>query len=71
MPASVRAEIDSLMAAIGASASEASPLAWLRMEPLDTRQPHATLMLTTWPSGQTRHLAKCDYHGRWIEWIAE
>ena len=40
------------------------------MEPLDTRDPHATLSLTLWPGGETRHLAKCDYHGRWIEWLA-
>lgn len=70
MPESVRQEIELEMAKIGAGASRDAPLAWLRMEPLDTRQPHATLILTMWPGGETRHLAKCDYHGRWIEWIA-
>jgi hypothetical protein len=69
MPESVRREIETEMATIGAAASRDAPLAWLRMEPLDTKQPHATLMLTLWPGGETRHLAKCDYHGRWIEWI--
>jgi hypothetical protein len=68
MPENIRREIGTEMAAIGAAASKDAPLAWLRMEPLDTKQPHATLTLTLWPSGGTRHLAKCDYHGRWIEW---
>ena len=52
------------------AATRDTPIAWLRMEPLDTRQPHAMLSLTLWPGGETRHLAKCDYHGRWIEWMA-
>ena len=52
------------------TATRDTPIAWLRMEPLDTRQPHAMLSLTLWPGGETRHLAKCDYHGRWIEWMA-
>ena len=51
------------------TATRDTPMAWLRMEPLDTRQPHAMLSLTLWPGGETRHLAKCDYHGRWIEWL--
>jgi len=44
------------------------------MEPLSGSDAFATLSLTQWPgiqvpSGETRHLARCDYHGRWIEWI--
>ncbi|HTV68041.1 MAG TPA: DUF2332 family protein [Rhizobiaceae bacterium] len=69
MPESVRREIETEVTKIGAAANKDVPLAWLRMEPLDTKQPHATLTLTLWPGGETRHLAKCDYHGRWIEWI--
>jgi hypothetical protein len=38
------------------------------MEPLG-EAPHATLSRTLWPGGETRRLAKCDYHGRWIEWL--
>ncbi|TJW42734.1 MAG: DUF2332 family protein, partial [Mesorhizobium sp.] len=38
-------------------------------EPLAINDPFATLSLTRWPGGATRHLARCDYHGRWIEWI--
>jgi hypothetical protein len=40
------------------------------MEPLSTSDKYATLSLTMWPGGMTRHLARCDYHGRWIEWLA-
>ncbi|MBX3579221.1 MAG: DUF2332 family protein [Rhizobiaceae bacterium] len=68
MPQSTRHAIEAEMAAIGKGASEQSPLAWLRMEPLDTAQPHALLTLTLWPSGETLELARCDYHGRWIDW---
>lgn len=61
----------SIIAALGeAGASTAAPVAWLRMEPLDQKDGFATLSLTSWPGGETRHLARCDYHGRWIEWIA-
>jgi hypothetical protein len=49
------------------SATPNEPIARLRMEPLG-EAPHATLSLTLWPGGETRRLAKCDYHGRWIEW---
>ena len=29
----------------------------------------AVLRLTIWPGGETRQLAACDHHGRWIEWL--
>lgn len=54
----------------GQEATREAPIAWLRMEPLDTRNPYAMLSLTLWPGSETRHLARCDYHGRWIEWGA-
>jgi hypothetical protein len=59
----------SIIAALDeAGASTAAPVAWLRMEPLDQKDSFATLSLTSWPGGERRHLARCDYHGRWIEW---
>jgi hypothetical protein len=70
MPEASKSAIEAALAEAGNAASADSPVAWLRMEPLDTRDPHATLSLTLWPGGKTRHLAKCDYHGRWIEWAA-
>jgi hypothetical protein len=70
MPEATRREIEGLMVEFGQAATQSAPLAWLRMEPLTTRDPHATLLLTLWPGGQARTLANCDYHGRWIEWTA-
>lgn len=66
-----RASRDGVLAALeeaAATATADAPVARLRMEPLG-EAPHATLSLTTWPGGQTRRLAHCDFHGRWIEWL--
>lgn len=66
-----RATKDAILAALdeaGARATADRPVARLRMEPRDPNDPFATLSLTTWPGGQTERLARCDYHGRWIEW---
>jgi hypothetical protein len=52
----------------GASATADTPLAWLRMESVG-EWGHAGLSLTLWPGGETRMLANCDWHGRWIEWL--
>lgn len=67
MTAEERRLIKQMLADAGATA--AAPIAWLRMEPRGTLEPHATLSLTLWPGGEAHHLAHCDYHGRWIEWI--
>lgn len=67
MPSEDRREIEWMLAEAGAAGD--TPLAWLRMEPLDAHDLHATLSLTLWPGGETRRLARCDFHGRWIEWI--
>jgi hypothetical protein len=71
MPEASRAAIETALSEAGAGADARSPIAWLRMEPLDTKDPHATLSLTLWPDGHTRRLAACDYHGRWIAWWGE
>lgn len=71
MPEATRERALAELTTAGAAATPDLPIAWLRMEPLDTRDPYATLSLTLWPGGTTRHLARCDYHGRWIEWVAE
>jgi hypothetical protein len=69
MPQSSRDDILGMLAEAGGRADAAMPLAHLRMEPLGGPDGFATLMLTSWPGGETRHLARCDFHGRWIEWI--
>lgn len=53
----------------GREATAVAPIARLRMEPRDHTKQWAVLSLTLWPGGETRRLANCDYHGRWIEWI--
>lgn len=69
MPKATRETITGMLADAGVTATAEAPLARLRMEPLDPKQPHATLSLATWPGGATERLARCDYHGRWIEWL--
>ncbi|MGN6769892.1 MAG: DUF2332 domain-containing protein [Rhizobiaceae bacterium] len=68
MPEATKSAIESSMREAGANATMGSPIAWLRMEPLAPKARHATLSLTSWPGRETRHLADCDYHGRWIGW---
>jgi hypothetical protein len=53
-----------------ARAGEEGPLAWLSLEA--PRHDHGyeglALDLTSWPGGETRRLARADYHGTWLEW---
>jgi hypothetical protein len=51
--------------AAGQRATAEAPLAWLRLEP--ATQERADLHLTTWPGGETRHLARVGYHGTPVE----
>jgi hypothetical protein len=68
MPHSKQDAIEAAIRDAGAVATRRSPLAWLSVEPLAAGAPHAVLRLTIWPGGETRQLADCDYHGRWIDW---
>jgi len=61
-----RARVTALVEAAGARATEAAPLAWLRLEILGA--PHADLRLTRWPGGEERLLAHADAQGRWVAW---
>jgi hypothetical protein len=69
LPDDTKASIAADLPNAGEAATADAPIAWLRMEPLSTTDKYATLSLTLWPSGETRCLARCDYHGRWIEWL--
>lgn len=69
MPRDTKDAVLAALAEAGEAATPEAPIARLRMEPLDPKDGWATLSLTLWPDGETRRLAKCDYHGRWIEWI--
>lgn len=68
LPRETKNAILATLEAEGAKASLRAPVAHLRMEPLGPTDGWATLSLTIWPGGETRHLAKCDFHGRWIAW---
>jgi hypothetical protein len=69
LPEHTKAAIENAMLAAGSLASPDAPLAWLRMEPLTSTDPHPSLRLTLWPDGKTRVLALADFHGRWMEWL--
>uniref|UniRef100_UPI0025F9B5B3 DUF2332 domain-containing protein n=1 Tax=uncultured Nitratireductor sp. TaxID=520953 RepID=UPI0025F9B5B3 len=69
LPAATRLRIEAALASAGTA--RGAPIAWLRMEPADTGEPFALVSLTLWPDGNRRDLARCDFHGRWIEWIGE
>ena len=66
MPQKSRDAIRDAMHAAGAKATKRDPLAWVSMEP-SRGNDHAVLRVTLWPEGDTRRLAHCDFHGRWIE----
>ncbi|MBL4870171.1 MAG: DUF2332 family protein, partial [Robiginitomaculum sp.] len=34
----------------------------------DGQEPGGALTLTMWPGGETKVLARADYHGRWVKW---
>ncbi len=72
-PAATRARIAAHMAAAGATATAAAPLAWLRYEiedPASGALP--TLRLTLWRGGvaEERLLARAHPHGTFLEWFA-
>ncbi len=64
-----KSAITSAMEQAGRQATPDNPLAWLRMEGLGGVEPDAGLHLTLWPGGETRLLARADFHARWIEWL--
>ena len=61
--------ITATVAAAGAKATAASPLAWLRFEPVDAALDFQ-LRCTLWPGGNDTLLARMHPHGAWVEWLA-
>lgn len=64
LPEDERAALYATIAAAGARATAAAPLAWLRLEGPGEL---AELRLTTWPGGEERLLARAGYHGDPVE----
>lgn len=70
LPAQTQRGLEQAIAELGARASAKAPLAWLRMEPKPDNLAEIEVRLTLWPTGEDRRLARCDPHGRWVEWEA-
>ncbi|MEJ6478401.1 MAG: DUF2332 domain-containing protein [Octadecabacter sp.] len=69
-PPTVQTRETELIMAAGARATDDAPIAWLGMEG-DGSTPGAALTLRLWPGdGAPIHLARVDYHGRWVNWLA-
>ena len=68
LPAATREAIIAALAHHGASATTASPLAWLRMEPVPGQAFPIELRLTLWPGGRERRLAVVHAHGASVAW---
>ncbi|HEY6145265.1 MAG TPA: DUF2332 domain-containing protein [Solirubrobacterales bacterium] len=60
LPEDERLSFERAILAAAEAATEAAPLAWLRMEPAGER---AEVRLTCWPGGEERPLARVGYHG--------
>lgn len=67
------ARLAGLVGAAGEAASDAAPVAWLRLEPvlLPSRELGYRLLLTRWPGGGERTLAACSPHGPPVSWRGE
>ena len=65
LPVDSRHRMRDALHAAGARATDAAPLAWLRMEPAGES---ADLRLTWWPGAAEEVLATAGYHGGTIRW---
>lgn len=68
LPPALKAEGEALIAEAGARATEAAPLARLQLE-ADGKPEGASILLTLWPTGETREIGRADFHGRWVKWV--
>ena len=62
-----REAVRELIRAAGTEATVDRPLAWISFEWTKDRS-EVQLLLTSWPKGETRHLATCHPYGSWIDW---
>jgi hypothetical protein len=69
-PSETQARIAAHLASVGATAAAEAPLAWLRLEEDGRFGPGPSLLLTQWPGGAERRLARGSAHGIWVEWFA-
>jgi hypothetical protein len=64
--AATEAKLQAVIESASARATRDAPLAVLAFEMQGTTFPD--LVLTTWPTGETRTLASAHYHGEWVKW---
>lgn len=71
LPADRQTRVDAALAAAGARATEAAPLAHFAFETDYDPDGHnigAPMTLRIWPGGEVLTLGRGDYHGRWAAW---
>ncbi|HLY79475.1 MAG TPA: DUF2332 domain-containing protein, partial [Caulobacteraceae bacterium] len=71
LPPETKAALRAALETHGAAATASSPLAWLRMEPIDGQAFPIELRLTLWPGGEDRRLATVHAHGAFVNWEGE
>ena len=67
LPEPTQSSLRTAIANAGARAGIDQPVAWLRME-LPNMRTLPELVLTLWPSGETRTLATVHFHGQFVRW---
>jgi hypothetical protein len=67
LPEDERDEFERAVREAGEAAAPGSPVAWLRMEPSGEM---AEVLLTSWPGGEERVLARVGYHGDPVRLLA-
>lgn len=68
LPSALKAEGEALIAEAGSRATMDAPLARLQLE-ADGKPEGAAILLTVWPTGETREIGRADFHGRWVKWV--
>lgn len=68
LPAALKAEGEALIADAGSRATMDAPLARLQLE-ADGKPDGAAILLTLWPTSETREIGRADFHGRWVKWV--
>jgi hypothetical protein len=73
LPPDRQARIEAVLLEARASATDDAPLAHFAFETDYNPDGHnvgAPMTLRIWPGGDTLHLGRGDYHGRWADWAA-
>lgn len=69
LPRQTRQRIEAALHQYGSKADHANPMFWLRLEGLGGSELDARLILDCWPDHHSITLARCCFHGNWIEFL--